>query len=282
MTTQLLFYKEAAPVTFDRHREIYVKTGGTYDFARNVNSVPITAIEFAQAAAEYPIVFAGTDEAVMPAVILGAQQTENLFVDTAGAWRGKYVPAFVRRYPFVFSTDEAGKRFILHIDESFDGVNREGRGERLFDNDGEQTHYLKGVLRFLQDYQARFHRTREYCARLKSLGLLQPMQAKFNLADGNQRSLSGFSVVDREKLKAVSADDLTLMFQNDELECTYLHLHSLRHFGDMIDRMPATDLPATEPPAAEQSAVAGVDQEMPAVEAAPAKSGRKNGASEAA
>jgi hypothetical protein len=27
------------------------------------------------------------------------------------------------------------------------------------------------------------------------------------------------------------------MFRNDELECTYLHLHSLRHFGDMIERI---------------------------------------------
>lgn len=275
METQLLFYKDAKPVTFERHKDTYVKTGATYDFARYVNSVPITAIEFAQAAAEYPVVFAGTEEAVMPAVILGAQQTQNLFVDTTGAWRGKYLPAFVRRYPFVFSTDTAGKRFILHIDESFEGVNKEGRGERLFDNDGEQTQYLKGVLKFLQDYQARFQRTTEYCTRLKSLGLMQPMQAQFNLADGGRRTLSGFSVVDREKLKAISADDVALMFRNDELECTYLHLHSLRHFGEMLDRMPAVA----------ETAALSEGQERPVVEeeqAAAAKSGRKNGSSEPA
>ena len=275
MTTQLLFYKNATPVTADRHKNLYVKSGGTYDFARYVNSVPVTAIEFAQAAAEYPIVFAGTEEAVMPAVILGAQQTENLFVDTTGAWKGKYVPAFVRRYPFVFSTDKAGKRFILHVDESFEGINKEGRGERLFDEDGEQTQYLKGVLKFLQDYQARFQRTREYCDRLKSLGLLQPMQAQFNFPDGGKRSLSGFSVVDREKLKAITPDDLTLMFRNDELECTYLHLHSLRHFGDMLDRLPA-GATASAPDSAEAS------PEAPAEGTPRGKSGRKNGSSEAA
>lgn len=239
MTTQLLFYNEARPVSVERHKDLSVKTGATYRFAKNVNSVPLTAIEFGQAAAEYPIVFAGTGEAVMPAVILGAQQTENLYIDEAGAWQGRYVPAFVRRYPFVFSTDKAAKNFILHIDESFEGCNREGRGERLFDNDGQQTQYLRSTLSFLQDYQARFQRTREYCDRLKSLGLLQPMQAQFNLSSGERHSLSGFMTVDREKLKAISTEDLVTMFGNDELECTYLHLHSLRHFGNMVERMPA-------------------------------------------
>jgi hypothetical protein len=45
--------------------------------------------------------------------------------------------------------------------------------------------------------------------------------------------------VNREKLKAISTADLETMFRNDELECTYLHLHSLRHFRGMIERMPA-------------------------------------------
>lgn len=239
MATQLLFYNEARPVTANRHRDLSVKTGGTYRFAKNVNSVPLTAIEFGQAAAEYPIVFAGSEDAIMPAVILGAQQTENLFIDDAGTWQGKYVPAFVRRYPFVFSSEKGGSSFVLHIDESFEGCNREGRGERLFDNDGEQTQYLKSVLAFLQDYQARFKRTRDYCDRLKALGLLQPVQAQFSLKSGERRLLAGFMTVDREKLKKIATDDLVTMFTNDELECTYLHLHSLRHFGDMVERMPS-------------------------------------------
>lgn len=281
MSSQLLFYKDAKPVNVDSHKDVYVKTGGTYDFARHVNSVPITAVEFAQGAAEYPIVFAGTEEAVMPAVILGVQQTENLFVDASGAWRGKYVPAFVRRYPFVFSTDRTGRRFVLHIDESFEGVNREGRGERLFDNDGEQTQYLKGILRFLQDYQARFQRTREYCDRLKSLGLLQPMQAQFNLADGGRRSLSGFSVVDREKLKAISADDLAVMFGNDELECTYLHLHSLRHFGDMLDRLPVGEAAAASESSEEETTGDLAEVSKRSTTSASAKAAHGNGATEA-
>jgi hypothetical protein len=268
MTVQLLFYQDAKPVTSDRHRDVSIKTGRSYAFARNVNSVPVTAVEFAQAAAEYPIVFAGTEQSIMPAVILGVKQTENLYVDDAGNWSGKYVPAFVRRYPFVFSSDAGGRTFILNIDESFEGINREGRGERLFDSDGQQTRYLKEVLGFLQDYQSRFQRTKQYCDRLKSLGLLQPMQAQFNLNSGERHSLAGFMTVDREKLKAIDVADLQALFGNDELECTYLHLHSLRHFANMLERMPAPDLDVE-------------DKSEPAPEATSAKAKREAGKSAA-
>lgn len=251
VSTQQLFYRTAVPVNFARHRDWSVKTGESYAFASGVNSVPVTAIEFAPAAAEYPIVFAGTEKSVFPAVILGIRENENLFVDADGSWRGKYLPAFVRRYPFVFSQDEAGRTFTLHIDETFDGCNQAGRGERLFDADGQQTQYLKTVLGFLQDYQARFRRTQAYCQRLIELDLLQPMQAQFTLNTGEQRSLSGFMVVNREKLKALPADTVADMLAKDELECTFLHLASLRHFQDMLERFQPKPEAAAAPPAAE-------------------------------
>lgn len=264
MSVQQLFYRTAVPVNVQRHKNWSVKMGDDFGFAREVNSAPITAVEFAQAAAEYPVVFAGDDKRVFPAVVLGARLNENLFVDEAGKWTGKYIPAFVRRYPFVFSVDASGKTFTLHIDETFEGVNTEGRGERLFDADGTQTQYLKGVLRFLQDFQARFARTQAFCDRLIELKLLQPMQAQFALASGERRTLAGFQAIDREKLKALPENVLAEMCRTDELECVYLHLASLRHFQDMLERFPA---PAADADAAETPAAAeGTDPEGEALE----------------
>ena len=234
--TQLLFYESAVPVSSERHRNMSVKTGASYRFAAKVNSVPLTAIEFGHAAFEYPIVFSGTDEVIVPCAILGATAANNVFVQDDGSWGGKYVPAFIRRYPFVFAQDSTGKNLILHIDESFDGCNEEGRGEHLFDSEGNQTQYLKNVLNFLQDYQQRFNRTQIYCRRLKELDLLQPMEAQFNLPSGKRQSLSGFQTVNRERLKGLSGDDLTTLMRTDEMECTFLHLASLRHFGSIAER----------------------------------------------
>lgn len=243
MATQQLFYRTAVPVSVARHRDWSVKSGEAYRFAADVNSVPVTAVEFAQAAAEFPVVFAGTEQSVFPAVILGVRENQNLWVDGDGKWRGKYVPAFIRRYPFVFSQDAEGKTFTLHLDETYEGANQSGRGERLFDAEGSQTQYLRTVLGFLQDYQQRFRRTQAYCQRLLDLKLLQPMQAQFTLDGGEQRSLSGFMVVDRARLKALPADVVADMMAKDELECTFLHLASLRHFQDMLERFPPNVVP---------------------------------------
>ena len=247
MTTQQLFYRSAVPVSAQRHRDWSVKSGGSFAFAAGVNSVPLTAVEFAQAAAEYPIVFAGGEASVFPAAILGVRNDENLFVEADGRWRGRYVPAFVRRYPFVFSEDAEARTFTLHIDETFEGCNRAGRGERLFDADGAQTAYLRTVLGFLQEFQGHFARTRAYCGRLLELGLLQPMQAQFALPGGEQCSLSGFMVVDRARLKALPVDVAADMLAKDEMECTFLHLASLLHFRDMAERMPPAASSASEP-----------------------------------
>jgi hypothetical protein len=235
VSNQLLYYKMVVPVTSDRHGDLYVKSASDYDFARHSNSVPVMAVEFPSAALDYAIVFAGTDEAIMPLVILGVDANENRFVDAQGAWKAKHIPAFVRRYPFVFSKSEDGDRFFLCIDEKYSGCNKDGRGERLFDSDGERTQYLNGVLNFVKEYQVQFNRTRIFCDKLRELDLLEPMQAQFNMPSGKQKSLTGFMAVSREKLKALSDEKLAELIKSDEMELIYIHLQSMKNFSNMLN-----------------------------------------------
>ena len=187
MTTQLMFYDSAVPVSSKRHVGLSVKAGEQYDFARKVSSVPLTAAEMRPAAAEYVVVFAGQGETVMPVVILGVEANQNLYVKDDGGWDSTYVPAFVRRYPFVFAASQDGKSFTLCIDEAFSGCNREGRGEQLFDIEGVRTQYLETVLNFVKGYQVQHQRTQALCKRLVELGLLEPVQVRFTLPGGVRR-----------------------------------------------------------------------------------------------
>lgn len=237
MTTQQLIYETAVPVSSGRHAQCSVEVGADYSFTRNVNSLPLMAVEFPQAAPDYAIVFAGNAEAVMPAVILGVRGNENLYLAKSGEWQAKYIPAFARRYPFIFSSSADGKTFTLCIDEGFSGFNKEGRGQRLFADDGKPTPYVDGVLKFLQEYRAQFLRTQAFCKKLIELKLLEPMQAQFTLGTGEKMSLSGFMVVDRKKLNALPGDVLAEMAKTDQLELLYLHLQSMRNFTSVKDRL---------------------------------------------
>lgn len=248
MTTQQLIYETVVPVSNGRHAKCSVEAGKGFAFTRHINSVPLMAVEFPQAAPEYAIVFAQNGDDIVPVVILGARQNENLFVGGDDAWQGTYVPAFIRRYPFVFSISEDGKTFTLCVDEAFQGLNYLGRGQALFTEDGKHTPYVDNVLKFLQEYRIQFQRTQAFGKKLKELGLLEPMQAQFTLDSGEKMSLAGFQAVDRKRLRALSGEALQQLAANDELELIYLHLQSMRNFTGVKDRLAKDAKPAASGP----------------------------------
>ena len=237
MTAQLLIYETVIPLSAARHRGCAIETARNYGFSSKTNSVPLMAVEFPNAASEYAIVFAGTKDNVMPAVILGVRDSENLFLSQDAKWDAKYIPAFVRRYPFVFSTSSDGERFVLCVDEDYSGFNRDGRGQKLFDDDSKPTQYVQNILTFLQEYQAQFNRTQAFCRKVRDLDLLEPMQAQVEMASGEKLSLAGFMAVNREKLKALPGDKLAELAKTDELELLYLHLQSMRNFQTLPSRL---------------------------------------------
>jgi hypothetical protein len=269
----MLIYETAFPVSARRHAQWSVEPSGDYAFSAKVNSVPLMAVEFPPAAAEYAIVFAGKDDAVMPVVILGMRGNQNVYLDPKGGWQAKYIPAFIRRYPFVFSSSTDNKTLTLCIDEAFAGCNQEDRGERLFTDDGKPTPYVDNVLKFLQNYQVQFQRTQAFCRKLKELDLFESMQANATLPGGERLSLTGFMAVDRKKLKALSGDVLADLMRSDELELIYLHLESIRNFSTMRDRLVV--IPGGK---AEESAEAATP--VPATDAKP--QGKGKGAQQAA
>lgn len=239
MAKQLMIYERAVPISSEAHRDWSVKTGNNFTFAKEINSVPLLAAEFVIAALEHTIVFAGEGDAVFPSVILGMQGNSNSHVNEDGTWNGHYVPAFLRRYPFVFSKSEDGETFTLCIDEEFEGFNNEGKGERLFDAEGNRTQYLETMLKFIQEYQAQFARTQAFAQKLNKLELLEPAQAQFQLA-GKQSSVAGFQTINRAKLKDLAPKKLKELAGTDELELCYLHLQSLNNLTPMARRLSQT------------------------------------------
>ena len=93
------------------------------------------------------------------------------------------------------------------------------------------------MLKFLQEYQAQFNRTREFCRKVKELDLLEPMQAQIDTAAGGKLSLRGFFAVNRAKLRALPGDKLAELAKTDELELLYAHLQSMRNFNALRERL---------------------------------------------
>ncbi|MFD0860117.1 SapC family protein [Roseovarius aquimarinus] len=236
MTKQLLIYDKVVPVNRQTHRDVSVKRTTSFDFARDLNSLPIVDAEFARIALEMPIVFAKTDTGVVSLALLGASENRNAFVAKDGTWTGRYVPAFLRRYPFVFAVEEEGKRMTLCVDDSFSGLNEDNLGERLFDSEGTETTYLSTVLNFMEEYQATYNRTQQFCDRLQELDLLEEARIDYRLSDGKAGGVTGFLRVSNEKLRALPDDKIAAMFRSGDLDLIQLHLLSMHNAELLVSK----------------------------------------------
>ena len=231
-----IFYKKPVILNSQLHADLRLRARNDYQFATGSNSVALTTVEFAKACREYPIVFVQEAEVVTPVAVLGLKNTQNLFLDGKGQWKADYIPAYVRRYPFILARQGEAADYTVCIDEAYSGFNRDS-GERLFRDNGEQSDYLKNVLKLVQEYQAFSQRTSDFTRRLMDWELLQSLQANVEMHRGDKMSLTGFMVVDQKKLKTLAAEKLATLMQHDELGLIYYHLLSLNNFGRLVDRL---------------------------------------------
>jgi hypothetical protein len=242
-----MYYEKPVLLDRDKHRKRRVKQSNSFAFARKANSLYIAGVEFNEACKEYAIVFTrGGNGKVVPVVMMGLRARENLFVDDDNRWTGKYIPAFVRRYPFVLA-ELPGQSMGVCIDEAFAGLN-EKEGELLFDAKGANTPFLQNALDFLQQYQREYLRTELFCQRLEQAGLFVEMNAKADLTDGRSFTVSSLMVVDEKKLLALPDADAMSLYRSGELHLVSMHLTSLSNMRDLVDKMAARQSPLKPAP----------------------------------
>lgn len=244
-----------------RHRQLKLVLPLTdWSPAAKLNSIFVAAVEFIDAAREYPLVFvrAGKDEKgtelVAPIAVLGVAQGENLFVN-GSTWRASYIPAVVRAYPFgIGRLDD--QRFAVCLDMAWEGVRPNGEeGEALFAEDGKNTELLNGMVKHLEAVDSEVHRTRAMCVRLQELGLLRDMRFDAKLPDGREHVVDGFLTVDEAKLQALPDATVLELHRNGMLALINAHLASLALMRRLLEWHVAR-LPAAQANGAAAAAVA--------------------------
>lgn len=233
----LIFYKQVVSLDSRIHKDLRVKPQGGYGYAAGTNSVPLVGVEFADTAREYPIAFVKTaDQAFLPVALLGLRENENLFVPDDGKWDARYIPAFVRRYPFV-PADAGQGEVVICIDEAASCFSRE-EGEPLFAGD-KPSAFLQGMLDMMREYQAHAQRTTEFTKRLLDCDLLVESNAQAQLPDGSSFRLAGLYVVDEKRLQALDQAKVLELFRHGELGLVYAHLMSLANLQRLVEKLGA-------------------------------------------
>jgi hypothetical protein len=237
----VLFYKSPEPLNREQHAKLaLVHKDQPYGFAAAGTAVPLTVSEFAPAALTYPVIFAGEDR--VPLAVMGLNQQENLFIGADGSMEPNvYIPAYIRRYPFVLANDDGQDRLIVCIDRGSDLLAENGQTP-LFDAKGEPTEYTQNCIRFCDDFEVERRRTDSFVQLLKELDLFelkkatfQPQDANGN-ADGELITVAEYFGVSEEKLNNLPAEKLKELQTNGALAQIYAHLVSLLGWERLITK----------------------------------------------
>lgn len=228
----LLFYSSPEPLSKDVHSGLGVqRMEKPFGFAKGGHVVPLTVAEFTFAAISYPIIFAGPEH--LPLAVMGINSGENLFVNEDGSFvAGGYVPAYVRRYPFVLAADEAQQRMVVCIERNAAIFTDKAKADLpLFDDLGEPSEYTQNAIKFCEDFEGERRRTESFVKLLLELDLFEQRESIFNMPkdDGTFEpvKLAEYFAVSEAKLNALPADKLVQLRDNGALEKIYNHLTSL-------------------------------------------------------
>lgn len=220
-----LFYQNPVPLDAKKHADIGLKKNFGLAYTKNVNAVPVNMIEMPQICHFYPIAFS-PDEHATPVALLGLRDNENLFVDDKGEWQeNAYIPAYIRRYPFIFSEMPGSEQLTLCIDYNDDVVDEKGE-QKFFDKDGKPTDLANNALEFCKSYHAAAQQTLEFSKELAQSGLLVERQAEINVGEDRKISFSGFRIIDEQKLAELADEDFLEWRKKGWLPFIYAHLFS--------------------------------------------------------
>lgn len=226
--SELLFYEKPVALSREQHKGLRYSPVKDFSFSKEVNSVPITGLEFFEASRDMTVLFGKTDDdRYYPVALMSLRKASHDLVREDGSWAGRYIPAFIRRYPFAL-TEES----VVCLDEASEAFAGE-QGEPLFDEQGENSTMLERVIGFLKQYDREARRTREFCEAAAKKGLFKSFDVQVGGKEKTPVRLQGLHVIDARKFSELSGDTLELWFTRGWLGWVYAHLHSIGALGSL-------------------------------------------------
>ena len=228
-----LFYENPVALHPAAHGGTRLAADLNYGFARTTNAIPISLAEIPRASLSYPIAFT-VEGGVRPVAVMGLHNDENLFVDADGHWvSGAYVPAYVRRFPFILAEYGEGEGVQLCIEDHPD-ILRADAGHLLF-AEGEPSSLVLSAFELCQSLRAADIATSPFVEALIACGVLEPREAAITLPDGNKISMAGFAGIDEERFGALPDKAFVLLRKQGWLDAIYAQLRSNLNWSRLAD-----------------------------------------------
>jgi hypothetical protein len=233
-----LFYTALEAINLTQHGKMKVRPIEKAEVIAKTHAIPATVDEFSLLQRHYPIVFSVGDQPI-PLALMGLSEGVNVFLDDDGKPQDNmaYVPAYMRRYPFLLARVRPDSdELSLCFDPSAGAVGSFKNGDPLFTDD-QPSDATKAILQFCEQFETAGQRTAAFMEELKKSGLLMDGEVAIQPEGADKPFLyRGFQMVDEEKLRELRGDELRRMNQNGMLPLIYAHLFSLPQIREVFSR----------------------------------------------
>ncbi|MBI1401945.1 MAG: multidrug transporter [Porphyrobacter sp.] len=237
-----LFYKDLIPLNSRDHADYKVGTMDGAPFLAETHAVPLTSDEFIDAQRNYPIVFTAGDNP-LPIALFGLNEGVNTFMgDDNKLTSVVYVPAYVRRYPFMLARLRPDAEDLsLCFDPSVEFIGKREDGLAFFNDKAEPTEYTQGVLDFCRRFEEAGQRTKAFMDELQKLGIMMDGEIAITRNDQPDQPFvyRGFRMVDENKLRELPVETLETLHKNGMLILIHAHLFSLNLMRTLFERQMA-------------------------------------------
>lgn len=235
MQQKPLFYDNVVPLNKETHKDLKLKPPGPeYGFAQQANLIPALVDEFGAAMAHIPVAFLPASPQPAAVFVTGLEPGSNLYLDTDGKWEGGYIPAYLRRYPFIIG-DVADGDPILCVDESFSGFSR-SKGTALFSKSGEPEPIVNQALSLALNYRTAAKRSDEFCATVNRMGLFRSVTLEAKTPEGKSTVVHGLFVIDEAGFDALGEAELRELHSKKFIKPIFEHLASLSALNRLSEK----------------------------------------------
>ncbi len=223
------------PVKKEQHQNLKIATARNISHVNGQHIVPLSAAEYAQSSASFPIVFVKNpdSERFRSVAMLGLEVGENLFYQDE-KWTALSMPQSISMVPFSLGIDPEKENTLtvcIDLDSEFVG---EDKDLALFEEDGKDSEVFTGVQQALGRLFDNERMTESFIKELQTNDLLQEIELHIALSTGEKKKLVGIYTINEDKIKNL-ADDKVLDFHKRGLFVPiYSMLGSLTQVNHLI------------------------------------------------
>lgn len=236
VTGNMFLYEKPELLMKEQHGDLAMKPAAQpFAFASKARAIPVTLSEIPAAMKDYPLIFMSKEQPQLLAVT-GLYDDINLFVTDEGKWEEtRYIPGYLRRYPFGLAMENDGNRMAIVIDRAFEGLTPDGEVP-LF-KDGELTDEAKSAVEYCKSYERDRQMTDQFTKALMDLDVIQPQTAQYTPQGSNEPvSFAQYFCVDEKKLSEVPDDKILELRKNGLLPLAYALLMSMGNWRLLLQR----------------------------------------------